>query len=315
MLKIGAVNIDTSHPVGFADYMLKGSRGRYAAVYNDSFRDDEQVDAFIEKFGLDKRCSSLEELADCVDIGFIHSCNWDNHLKQAMPFVERGKPVFIDKPIVGSMADCKRLEELAASGAVILGSSSVRYCEEVMQFLAVPEQECGKIVSVFGTAGVDEFNYGVHIVEAIGGLVGAGAESCKFTGRAVIDDETCETYFVQFASGVTAVYNTSWATYQPFELVIMTTKTTYQFRVDTGKLYGSLLDRIFDYMETGCKMASMQDLTESVKIMLAGRVSRENDGKETALTDIPNDYAGYDGALFAKSYAAAARDIRRMWGA
>lgn len=315
MFKIGAINIDTSHPVGFADYMLKGDRGRYAAVYNDSFRDDEQVDAFIEKFGLDKRYNSLEELADYVDIGFIHSCNWDNHLSQAMPFIEKGKPVFIDKPIAGSIADCRRLEELTAGGAVILGSSSVRYCEEIAGFLAIPEQERGKIVNVFGTSGIDEFNYGIHIVEAIGALVGNGAESCKFAGRAAVDGKTCETYFARFASGVTAVYNTFWDTYHPFQIVVMTTKTTYQFQVDVGKIYGALLERISDYMETGRKMAKMTDLTESVKIMLAGRISRERNGKEIALADIPDDDPGYDGSQFARSYEASTRDIRRMWGA
>lgn len=315
MIKVGAINIDTSHPVAFADRMLKGNRAKYTAVYNDSFRDDEQVEAFMEKFKIEKHCKSLEELADYVDIGLIHSCNWDNHLRQAMPFIERGKPVFIDKPIVGKLNDCKRLEELTAKGAIVLGSSSVRYCEEIAQFLAKPEEERGKILSIFGTSGVDEFNYGIHIVEAIGGLLGTGAKSCKFAGRSVVDGHTCETFLVRFASGVTAVYNTSWNTWQPFEMVIMTTKTTEHFRIDSGKIYDALLNRIFEYMETGKEMASMLELTESVKIMLAGRISREHGGRETALSDIPNDDPGYDGTAFAKGYEASTRDIRRMWGA
>jgi hypothetical protein len=315
MYKVGAVNIDTSHPVGFADTLLKGDRARYVAVYNDSFRDDKQVEAFIEKFKLEKRCNSLEELADYVDIGFIHSCNWDDHVKQAAPFIERGKPVFIDKPIVGSLADCKIFEDFAAQGKPILGSSSVRYCEEIEQFLAVPEEERGKIVTVFGTSGIDEFNYGIHIVEAIGALVGTGAQSCKFVGRASVEDKTCETYMAKFASGVTAVYDTYWPNYHPFEVVIMTTKTTYQFRVDVSKIYSALLTRIFDYMDTGRKMADMTDLTESIKIMLAGKISRENGGIEVKLSDIPKGDPGYDGAEFARGYGASSKDIRCMWGA
>ena len=98
MIRIGAVNIDTSHPLGFGEVMEKDDRARYVGVYNDSFRPDSEVEGFIRRFGLEKRCNTLEELAAMCDIGFIHGCDWDDHLRCAMPFIEQGKPVFIDKP-------------------------------------------------------------------------------------------------------------------------------------------------------------------------------------------------------------------------
>ena len=55
MLRIGTVNIDTSHAPSFAEILAKGDRARYTCVYNDAFRTDEEVNAFIEKFGLEKR--------------------------------------------------------------------------------------------------------------------------------------------------------------------------------------------------------------------------------------------------------------------
>ena len=310
MIRIGVVNIDVSHPKAFSEYLKKGNRARYVAVYNDGFRGDDEVEAFIENYNLEKRCSSVEELADMVDIGFIQGCNWDKHLIYVKPFIDRKKPVFIDKPIVGSLADCKKIEELVSKGAVILGSSSVRYAEEIVRFVNTGEEERGKILNIFGTAGVDEFNYGIHIVEAIGGIAGTGATSCSFVGRSTIDGKTCETFFVKFDSGITAVYNTFQGLWQPFEMVIMTTKGTYQFRIDTGKIYGALLDRICDYMETGINtLAPIEALTESIKIMLAGRISRENNGIEVKLSDIPENDPGYDGYAFEKEYTAKAAKI------
>ena len=307
MIRIGVVDIDISHPKAFAEYLKQANRAKYVAVYNEGFRTDEEVAGFIRNYGLDKRCASIEELADYVDIGFLQSCNWDKRLRQAMPFIERGKPVFLDKPMVGSIADCKKFEEFAANGAVILGSSSVRYAEEVADFVAKPEEEVGKILNVFGTAGVDEFNYAVHIVEAIGAIL-TGAVSTRFVGSSEADGKICEQFFVRFTSGATATYNTCQGFWQPFELVIMATKGTFQFRVDTDKIYGALLDRICDYMETGeNKMASVDALTESVKIMLAGRISREKGGVEVKLADIPADDPGYDGDLFEQRYAAAGK--------
>ena len=308
VIRIGVVNIDVSHPKSFSEYLKKGDRARYVAVYNDGFRTDNEVEEFIKDNGLEKRYKSIEEMADNVDIGFIQSCNWENHIKQAMPFIDRGKPVFIDKPIVGSLADCRKLEELSANGAVILGSSSVRYAEEIVDFVNRPEEDRGKILNIFGTTGVDEFSYAIHIVEAIGGIAGVGAVSNKFVGQSEIDGKKCETFYVKYASGLTAVYNVFLGKWQPFEMVIMTTNGTYQFRIDIGKIYGALLDRICSYMETKVNtLAKIGEINESIKIMLAGRISRENGGIEVKLTDIPEDDKGYDGNLYEQIYAAGAK--------
>ena len=83
MIRVGAVNIDTSHPMGFGDSMKKDGRMKYVGVYNDSFRSNEEVDGFIARYGLERRCDTLEELAGMCDIGFIQGCDWDDHLQSA----------------------------------------------------------------------------------------------------------------------------------------------------------------------------------------------------------------------------------------
>ena len=307
MIRVGVVNIDTSHPMAFGQKMIDDGRARYVAIYNDGFRGDDEVQGFMQKYELEKHCQSVEELAGMVDIGFIQGCNWDTHLNYVDPFIKLGKPVFIDKPIVGSMPDLKKLQELTAAGAVILGSSSARYAQEIVDFLEIPVEERGEIVSIFGSCGVDEFNYGVHIVEIIGGLMGTGAKDCRFAGKATVGGKLCETYLATYENGVSATYSLFTGTWQPFTVTIQTTKKTYTFTVDTSKIYMAMLKRIFDYMETGkSTLATMDELSETIKIMLAGKISRENDGKVVAMADIPEDYEGYDGALFEKGYAAAA---------
>ena len=310
MFKIGVVNIDTSHPLAFSDILRKENRGRYSAIFNDGFRGDDEIESFIKNHGLDKRFMSINDMADYADIGFIQGCDWDTHVKYAVPFIEKGKPVFIDKPIVGNIKDCKKIKELADNGAVILGSSSVRYANEIRDFLAIDENTRGKTVNVFGSVGVDEFNYGIHIVEGICGLIPEKPVSVCYMGSGRIDEKICETYYVKFENGVTAIYNSFIGTWQPFEFVIMTTKTTYQFRIDTSTIYKSLLDRICDYMETGINnMASANQLIDPVMILLAGRRSRETKGGEVKLSDIPDDDPGFDGALLCKNYAAASSKI------
>jgi len=306
MIRIGAVNIDTSHPLGFAEVMEKGERARYVGVYNDSFRKDAEVEGFIRRFGLEKRCETLEELADMCDIGFIQGCDWDDHIRCAMPFIERGKPVFIDKPVVGNLKDLRKVEDLVAKGAVILGSSSARYAYEVQEFLAIPEEERGKIVNVFCTAGVDEFNYGVHIAECIGGILGTGAKEVKYLGRGEADGKYSESYYVQF-DGASCIFNTFTGAWQPFVITIMTTKTTYQFKIDSSKLYAALIEQICNYMEGKPHiLADMKTLAESIRVMLAAAQSRAENGKTVALYDLTEDGACYDGKAFCAGYGAAA---------
>lgn len=306
MIRIGAVNIDTSHPLGFAEVMEKDNRARYVGVYNDSFRGDAEVEGFIRRFGLEKRCGTLEELADMCDIGFIQGCNWDDHIRCAMPFIRRGKPVFIDKPIAGNLKDLQRVEQLVAEGAVILGASSARYAYEVQEFLAIPEEERGEIVQVFGTAGVDEFNYGVHIAECIGGILGTGAREVRYLGRGEADGKYSESYYVQF-DGASAIFNTFTGAWQPFVLTIMTTKTTYQFKIDSSRLYAALIEQICNYMEGKPHiLADMGSLAESIRVMLAAAQSRKNGGKTVRLCDLTEDGACYDGGLFWEGYGATA---------
>lgn len=309
MIKIGVVNIDVSHPLAFSKILREGGRARYAAVYNEGFRGRDEVEAFAASQGLERICRTVEELADCVDIGFIQGCNWDKHLEYAQVFIDRKKPVFIDKPMVGNLAECRKLEALAAGGAVILGSSSLRYAKEITDFMEIPVKDRGEIIHVMGTCGVDEFNYGIHVVEAVGGML-SGAVSTRFSSAGTVGGNECESYAVVFENGATADYITVKGVWLPCHFLVTTTKDVYYIPVDVGIVYRQLLNRICDYMETGeNRLADVSQICESIKIMLAGRISRENGGTVVNLSEIPCEDPGYDGSLFEKQYAEKAEKI------
>lgn len=309
MIRIGIVNIDVSHPLAFSQILNQEDRARYVAVYNDSFRSDEEVDAFIRKRGLECRCETVEELAEKCDIGFIQGCNWDKHLDYVEPFMKLGKPVFIDKPMVGSMKEIRRLEALMQQGLKVVGSSSLRYADELTAFLAIPEAERGKVLNIMGTCGVDEFNYGIHVVESIGALVQKPV-SVRFDGVGEVDGKRAESYTVLFENGVTATYLTVTGVWLPCNFLVTTTKGVHSICVDTGKVYKALLDRVCDQMEKGeSTLSPISDILDSVKIMLAGRLSRECGGETVRIDEIPEDDPGYDGDAFERSYAASAAPI------
>lgn len=305
MYRIGTVNIDTSHAPAFAELFRSGDTARYTAIYNDGFRTDEEVNSFMQKYQLEARYTDLAEMAKHVDLAFIQSCNWDRHIEMAKPFLDAGVPVFIDKPIVGNLRDCRTLEALAAEGKVILGTSAMRYTYERDSFFAVPAEERGKTLHVSTMVGVDEFNYAIHSIESIlGFLPGDTAISCRYLGTGVVEDVPCDSYYVRFASGATACYHICLKGWQPSTALVMTQKTSFAYKLDVNKLYEAMLKHVCAWLKGEPNdLVSVQDMTMGVKIMLAGKKSKENDGREVLLIDLREEDPGFDGSAFEAFYA------------
>ncbi len=304
MIRIGTVNIDTSHAPSFAEILLGGDRARYTAIYNDGFRTDAEVDAFIQKYGLEKRYYDLSEMADNIDVAFIQSCDWDRHIELSEPFIKKNVPVFIDKPIVGNLRDARKIEEWAAQGKVILGTSAMRYTYEHDDFFAQSSAE--DIISVTATVGVDEFNYAIHAVEEILGFVKNSVPvSTEYIGTNDAGGVEVDSYRVLFANGVSAYYHICKKGWQPSTAIVMTKKTTFVYKIDSGKVYEAMLKQVCNYFEgKENNMASVESMLYAVRIMLAGIKSRKLGGAQL-LCCLTEDDPAFDGKKFYESYRIA----------
>jgi len=307
MIKVGTVNIDTSHPHAFAQIFLAGSRARYTAIYNDSFRTDKEVDSFINKYGLEKRWYDLYEMAKNVDIAFIQGCDWDRHLELAEPFIKAGKPVFIDKPFVGTLADCQKALELSKRGAVLLGSSAMRYTYEHQEILAKPVSERGEIVHITVTVGMDEFNYAIHAIASILGFFrNVKAQSVSFIGKNSVAGSECSSYYVRLNNGITADYHICTPGWQPSTMTVITTKTTFAIKIDSSKVYEAMLNEVLNYMEgKENNLATVEELCDATKLMLCGKQS-EKYGKPVSPDELTDEHY-FDGDTVEKFYEAQQR--------
>lgn len=311
MIKFGVVNIDVSHPLAFAEALSADGRGRYAAVYNDGFRREDEVKAFSKKFDL-KICNTVEELADYADVGMVQGCNWDKHLSYAQPFIDRNKPVFIDKPIVGNLKDCRSLIELSKKGANILGTSALRYCDEVTRVQkALKEKELVPL-HLDITVGVDEFNYAIHAIEAMTAIITAPPKSARYISTATVNGKRMESYVITFSNGSTAYYHNALDRFLMFNTVVITADPSedFLFSVDNTKLYRPMLDEILNAVEgKENRLATVQQMVTSVKIALACKASKENGGKEICMDDAILEDTYFDGYEFEKEYAQRATKI------
>ena len=308
MFRIGCVNIDTSHPVAFANKMNEAQLDmRYTAIFNDGFRDDSEVKDFMTKHNIQRRYTSLQEMAKNIDIAFIHDCNWDKHVDHAIPFIEAGIPVFLDKPLVGNLKNCLRLEDLVKKGADILGSSSLRYAFDIQELKNKIFDNDETIATVYGTNGMDEFNYGIHIMEGIHGLIGPGAYSTKYLGASGNGIKPVEQFQVKWNNGIQIIYQIHLKQAQPFHLLITTDKATHHLQVDTSKIYLALLKRIEAFLKEKKPLAPIAELTEAIKVYLAGKKSKETGGRKIPIHDLDMNDTSFDGYAFEKEYSSTVK--------
>lgn len=118
-----------------------------------------------------------------------------------------------------------------------------------------------------------------------------------------------ETFYATYENGIGATYALCTGQWQPFEVSILTTKGSTSFRIDSSRIYEALLVNVGAALEgKENELADVEAITDTVLMMLAGKVSRDRGGEVVRVADLPED-AAFDGYAFEASYAAAAKKI------
>src|SRR5882757_3316846 len=139
-LRAGVIGLDTSHVVAFTQTLNKGPKKaedadktagvKMVAAYPQGSKDIEsstkRVPEYTQKvkdMGVEI-VDSVDELVKRVDVVFLESNDGRVHWEQLKPVLAAGKPVFIDKPIAGSLADTIRILDAGRKAKVPLFCSS-----------------------------------------------------------------------------------------------------------------------------------------------------------------------------------------------
>jgi len=127
--------------------------------------------------------NSIDELLTKVDVVLILSIDGRPHLEQAKQVFAAGKPVFIDKPIAGSLVDAIEIFRLAKeAGVPCFSSSSLRFAAATLGMRANPEVGEVRGCDQYAPCPLEEhhpdfFWYGIHGVEPLFTIMGTGCKS------------------------------------------------------------------------------------------------------------------------------------------
>lgn len=193
-VRIGIIGCDTSHAVAFAksfnkDVVTPGLEGfRIVAALPEASPDIEnnqkRLPGFVEelkKLGVEM-VSSMEELLRQSDVVMVESNDGRPHLRQALPAIQAGKKVFIDKPLSATLAEGIEIFNLAEKhNAAIFSASSLRYMDNAQ---AVAGGSIGKVMGADAYSPCalekthpDLYWYGIHGVETLFTVMGTGCQS------------------------------------------------------------------------------------------------------------------------------------------
>ena len=135
-----------------------------------------------EKYGVEI-VGSIDELLKKVDVVLLESVDGRPHLAQARPVFQARKPVFIDKPVAGTLADAIAIFELAKeTGTPCFSSSSLRFSPGIAGMRKNPKVGDVLGCDAYGPCHLEEHHpdlywYGVHGVETLFTIMGTGCES------------------------------------------------------------------------------------------------------------------------------------------
>lgn len=301
MFKVGLVDLDTSHPKSWLPTWRTIAGTRVSSVCDGgAVYDPGYAKGFAAEEGIKEAYDSPEEMVAAVDGAVIHSCNWDVHLERAQPFIAAGKPVFLDKPVVGNFTDVQRLRSLVEQGADIIGGSALRYAQEVTDFAAENPPE--SVYTLFATCPNDWFNYGIHGYELVLGVMGPGVESVRMLDGG--DDPAL--IQMNYGDGRRAVLQLRTPKGR-FHITASCRNGIHSVAVGTKNVYAPLIHNIAAHFKGESPFpVDTEQMLESCLAALAAIRSRET-GERVRLADVDESFPGYDGNAFEAEYRAMKR--------
>jgi predicted dehydrogenase len=297
-VRIGIIGTDTSHVVAFTRVLNDPANpdhiagARIAAAVKSGSADIPSSRSRVEQYAEEIRTKwnvemvpDISALSGKVDALLLESLDGRVHLAQAKQAFTLHKPMFIDKPLASTLEDAWEIARLAAEANVPWFSASSLRFGELVASVKIPDA-IG--ITVWGPGPIEEHHaldlswYGIHSVEMLYTLMGAGCETVtrmsggtQDSGSDVItgrwkDGRIGTVRVIRPSSGYGAV------SFGPTKIL--------QGRTDVAPFsYVLLLKQIVKFFETGRPPVPNSETLETISFMDAAQRSKAAGGQPVRL--------------------------------
>ena len=295
-LRIGIVGMDTSHVPAFTrlfnDPAASGDLAGFRVVAgfpdgSDTPMSRDRIAGFTEEtraLGVEI-VDSVEALIERCDRLMILSVDGRIHLRQARALFESERPVFVDKPVAGGLAECVALYNLAQRRSIpCFSASSTRFGPQISD----PSWRAGTGEVLGATSwgplayqeGQPElFFYGIHGIEALFTAMGPGCETVTRVKTPVHDVVTGV-----WSGGRVGVYRGLLQGERSYGLAVHGADAVRHFAEEPS--YEALCRQIGRFFKTGVSPVTADETLEIYAFMEAADESLRRGGESVGMAEV-----------------------------
>ena len=298
LIRIGIIGLDTSHAIAFTKSINKKEAHenfhgfRVVAAYPKGSPDIKSSVSRVPKYTEQIKelgveiVDSIEDLVTKVDAVLLETNDGRPHLNQVMPVLKAGLPVFVDKPVAGSLSDAIAIFKAAKHYKTpLFSSSSLRYTDGAKKIRA-GKAGTGEIVGcdAYSPCSLEKthpdlFWYGIHGVETLFTVMGPGVES-------VVRVHAPDTDLVvgTWKGGRIGTFRGIRSGKRGYGGTAFGTKGIAQIGSYSG--YDPLLVEIVKFFRTGKSPVAEQETLEIYAFMEAADESKRQDGNPVTIKSV-----------------------------
>jgi predicted dehydrogenase len=293
-IRLGLIGLDTSHAPAFTELLnnpaakdhvagakvVAAFKGGSPDIPSSIGRVEEYTAELRDKYGV-KIHDTIEQVCAEVDGVLIESVDGRPHLAQAKLVIAAGKPLYIDKPLGGTLRDALEILRLAEAAQVpLFTSSSLRFAKGTQ---AVRAGSLGRVQRAETTSPAhlephhpDLYWYGVHGCESLFTVMGTG---CERVERRTTSEGLIEVAG-QWQGGRTGIFRESKA------YGGMARGEKGEAPVGAFDGYGPLVVEIVKFFQTRRSPVPTAETIELFAFMEAADESKRRDGKAVTLAEV-----------------------------
>jgi predicted dehydrogenase len=219
-----------------------------------------------------------KDLLGKVDAVIIARDDYQIHFQMAMPFLEAGLPVFVDKPLSLDVSELRAFKPYLEKGQ-LMSCSGMRYSRELDE----PRADLaayGRLKLIRGAIVLSWENYGVHLLEAILAVTPARPVSVR-----MLPAEHASAV-VRLDDGVLIQIDALGECARTFHVELFGTQRTGAFDItDNFSMFRRMLWQFAESIRTGRPAIPCERTLEIMRVLMAGRVARQ-ESREVLLNEI-----------------------------
>ncbi len=214
-----------------------------------------------------------------VDAVIVARDDYESHFQMAMPFLEAGLPVFVDKPLSLEISELRAFKPYIEK-AQLMSCAGMRYSRELDE----PRADLaayGQLKLIRGAIVLSWEKYGVHLLEAVMAITPAHPVSVRMSPA------EHASALIRFDDGVLLQLDALGECPRTFHLEFFGTKRIGAFDIfDNFSMFRRMLWEFAESIRTGRPAIPPERTLEIMRVLIAGRIARK-ENREVFLNEIP----------------------------